>query len=69
LLIALVYIGDGSVDPLEKEIRELADSILGIKAEQEYIVARERRHRDSKFFFFFGKIRGVIHPPFFFFFL
>ncbi|KAI8880421.1 COPII-coated vesicle protein [Backusella circina FSU 941] len=39
--------GDGAVDPLEKEIRELADSILGIKAEQEYIVARERRHRDT----------------------
>lgn len=35
-------------DPLKNEIEELADSILAVKAEQEYIVARERRHRDSK---------------------
>lgn len=36
------------IDPLEREIRELADSIHGIKAEQEYIVLRERQHRNSK---------------------
>jgi len=35
-------------DPLKNEIEELADSILAVKAEQEYIVARERRHRDSR---------------------
>lgn len=35
-------------DPLKKEIEELADSIMAVKAEQEYIVFRERRHRDSK---------------------
>ncbi|CAO3655014.1 unnamed protein product [Mucor hiemalis] len=29
------------------EIEELAESILAVKAEQEYIVARERRHRDT----------------------
>ncbi|CDH57757.1 supernatant protein factor c-terminal domain-containing protein [Lichtheimia corymbifera JMRC:FSU:9682] len=35
------------IDPLEREIRELADSIHGIKAEQEYIVLRERQHRNT----------------------
>ncbi|KAI9483958.1 MAG: COPII-coated vesicle protein [Benjaminiella poitrasii] len=34
-------------DPLQSEIQELAESILAVKAEQEYIVARERRHRDT----------------------
>ncbi|KAG0166258.1 p24 complex component [Apophysomyces sp. BC1034] len=35
------------IDPIEREIRELADSIFAIKAEQEYIVARERQHRNT----------------------
>lgn len=35
-------------DPLEKELFELAESIFNIKAQQEYIVVRERQHRDSK---------------------
>lgn len=35
-------------DPLEKEIAELAESIFAVKAQQEYIVVRERQHRDSK---------------------
>ncbi|KAI8145583.1 emp24/gp25L/p24 family/GOLD-domain-containing protein [Fennellomyces sp. T-0311] len=35
------------IDPIEREIRELADSIFAIKAEQEYIVIRERQHRDT----------------------
>lgn len=34
--------------PLEKEIAELAESIFAVKAQQEYIVVRERQHRDSK---------------------
>ncbi|CEG64529.1 hypothetical protein RMATCC62417_01484 [Rhizopus microsporus] len=34
-------------DPLKHEIEELADSIFAIKSAQEYIVARERRHRDT----------------------
>ncbi|KAI8641521.1 emp24/gp25L/p24 family/GOLD-domain-containing protein [Parasitella parasitica] len=38
---------DENKDPLKNEIEELADSILAVKAEQEYIVARERRHRDT----------------------
>ena len=37
-------------DPLEKEIKELADGLAAIKDEQEYIVIREQRHRDSKYF-------------------
>ncbi|KAG1318929.1 hypothetical protein G6F62_012096 [Rhizopus arrhizus] len=36
-------------DPLEKELFELAESIFNIKAQQEYIVVRERQHRDSKY--------------------
>ncbi|KAI9033729.1 COPII-coated vesicle protein [Phycomyces nitens] len=35
------------IDPIAREIRELADSIHAIKVEQEYIVARERQHRDT----------------------
>ncbi|KAI8967863.1 putative endosomal cargo receptor [Mycotypha africana] len=34
-------------DPLEREIAELAESIFAIKAQQEYIVVRERQHRDT----------------------
>ncbi|KAI7902325.1 emp24/gp25L/p24 family/GOLD-domain-containing protein [Cokeromyces recurvatus] len=34
-------------DPLEKEIAELAESIFAVKAQQEYIVVRERQHRDT----------------------
>ncbi|KAI9486788.1 MAG: COPII-coated vesicle protein [Benjaminiella poitrasii] len=36
-----------NTDPLEKEIAELAESIFAIKAQQEYIVVRERQHRDT----------------------
>lgn len=35
------------IDPLEREIRELAESMSAVKDEQEYIVIRERQHRDS----------------------
>ena len=49
-----IYIAD--IDPIESEIRELADSIFAIKAEQEYIVVRERQHRDSKLFSFLLKM-------------
>lgn len=37
------------IDPIEREVRELAESIFAIKDEQEYIVARERQHRNSKY--------------------
>ncbi|KAG2205702.1 hypothetical protein INT47_008059 [Mucor saturninus] len=39
--------GDTVEDPLKKEIEELAESILAVKAEQEYIVSREKKHRDT----------------------
>ncbi|GBB87867.1 hypothetical protein RclHR1_14360006 [Rhizophagus clarus] len=47
-----VYHVDGGshTDPLENEIRELADGLAAIKDEQEYIVIREQRHRDSNYF-------------------
>ncbi|KAF7730585.1 p24 complex component [Apophysomyces ossiformis] len=35
------------IDPIEREIRELADSIFAIKSEQEYIIVRERQHRNT----------------------
>ncbi|ORZ01052.1 supernatant protein factor C-terminal domain-containing protein [Syncephalastrum racemosum] len=35
------------IDPIQREIQELADSIYAVKAEQEYIVVRERQHRDT----------------------
>lgn len=37
-----------TTDPLERELAELAESIFDVKAKQEYIVFRERQHRDSK---------------------
>lgn len=36
-----------TTDPLEKELAELAESIFDVKAKQEYIVFRERQHRDT----------------------
>ncbi|KAI7872352.1 supernatant protein factor C-terminal domain-containing protein [Spinellus fusiger] len=35
------------VDPIAHEIKVLGESIYFIKAEQEYIVAREKQHRDT----------------------
>lgn len=34
-------------DPLEKEIKELSELVAQVKDEQEYIVIRERVHRDT----------------------
>ncbi|GAA5802956.1 COPII-coated vesicle protein [Helicostylum pulchrum] len=34
-------------DPLKNEIEELAESILSVKAQQEYLVAREKVHRNT----------------------
>jgi hypothetical protein len=44
----LTYLRLEHTYPLEKEIAELAESIFAVKAQQEYIVVRERQHRDSK---------------------
>lgn len=38
---------DGHTAPIEKEIRALSAALEDVKDEQEYIVVRERLHRDS----------------------
>ncbi|CAG8585751.1 7584_t:CDS:2 [Paraglomus occultum] len=45
----LVYIPEDSshTDPVEKEIRELADNLAAIKDEQAYLVIREKTHRNT----------------------
>ncbi|RUP44958.1 hypothetical protein BC936DRAFT_148795 [Jimgerdemannia flammicorona] len=48
-IYGLKHVEDASehIDPLKREIRELADSMSSVKDEQEYIVIRERQHRDT----------------------
>ena len=41
-------ITENKEDPLASEIRELAAGIQEIKNEQEYTIAREKSHRNSK---------------------
>ncbi|KAH9173406.1 emp24/gp25L/p24 family/GOLD-domain-containing protein [Lactarius sanguifluus] len=46
----VIYIGDGAdeiVAPIEREIRALAHGLTSVKDEQEYIVVRERTHRNT----------------------
>ncbi|KAJ9106251.1 hypothetical protein QFC21_001396 [Naganishia friedmannii] len=45
----ILYVEDeqGHIAPVESEIRQLAAGLQGIKDEQEYIVVRERVHRDT----------------------
>ncbi|KAL4075779.1 emp24/gp25L/p24 family/GOLD-domain-containing protein [Scleroderma yunnanense] len=45
----IIYIPEEAdiVAPVEREIRSLAIGLLAVKDEQEYIVVRERRHRDT----------------------
>jgi len=38
---------DGVVAPIEREVRNLAIGLQGVKDEQEYIVVRERTHRNT----------------------
>ncbi|GAA5827178.1 hypothetical protein JCM11251_001155 [Rhodosporidiobolus azoricus] len=38
---------DGHTAPIEREIRQLSASLEAVKDEQEYIVVRERLHRDT----------------------
>lgn len=47
------FIPTAVIDPLEREIRELAESMSAVKDEQEYIVIRERQHRDSMYLCFY----------------
>ncbi|KAI0092610.1 emp24/gp25L/p24 family/GOLD-domain-containing protein [Irpex rosettiformis] len=39
--------GDDTIAPIEREIRALAGGLLSVKDEQEYIVIRERTHRNT----------------------
>ncbi|KAG6334381.1 hypothetical protein ID866_4702 [Astraeus odoratus] len=45
----IIYIPEEAdiVAPVEREIRSLAIGLLAVKDEQEYIVVRERKHRDT----------------------
>ncbi|KAF8605472.1 supernatant protein factor, C-terminal domain-containing protein [Ceratobasidium sp. AG-I] len=44
----VIYVqDDGTVAPIEREIRELAIGLQAVKDEQEYIVIRERVHRNT----------------------
>jgi len=44
----VMYIGsDDVVAPIEREIRALSAGLTSVKDEQEYIVVRERRHRNT----------------------
>ena len=45
----VLYVEDsGEVAPVEAEIRALSTGLQGVKDEQEYIVVRERVHRNSE---------------------
>ena len=46
-LLTIVIVVEDIVAPVEREIRSLAIGLLAVKDEQEYIVVRERRHRDT----------------------
>ncbi|CAE6527090.1 unnamed protein product [Rhizoctonia solani] len=44
----VIYVqDDGTVAPIEREVRELAIGLQAVKDEQEYIVIRERMHRNT----------------------
>jgi len=44
----IIYVsGDDVVAPIEREIRRLASGLVSVKDEQEYIVVRERAHRNT----------------------
>ncbi|KAF4123377.1 p24 family protein beta-1 [Geosmithia morbida] len=45
----IVYVSEGDMpsDPLEKEVRALSDLLAQVKDEQQYIVIRERTHRNT----------------------
>ena len=40
---------DGHTAPIEREIRALSSALEAVKDEQEYIVVRERLHRNSAY--------------------
>lgn len=47
LLLTMATVVEDIVAPVEREIRSLAIGLLAVKDEQEYIVVREKRHRDT----------------------
>jgi p24 family protein beta-1 len=47
LLLSLTLLLSDTVAPIEREIRDLANGLKSVKDEQEYIVVRERRHRNT----------------------
>lgn len=47
-MILLSLTRTGHTAPIEKEIRALSAALEAVKDEQEYIVTRERLHRDSE---------------------
>ena len=45
----IIYVpDDGEMLPIEREIRDLAAGLQSVKDEQEYLVIRERVHRNSE---------------------
>lgn len=46
-LLTMGPVAEDIVAPVEREIRSLAIGLLAVKDEQEYIVVREKRHRDT----------------------
>lgn len=45
----IIYVpDDGEMLPIEREIRDLAAGLQAVKDEQEYLVIRERVHRNSE---------------------
>jgi hypothetical protein len=42
-----VKVQDGLTDPLEKELEELKDGLRVVNQEMQYIITRERVHRDT----------------------
>lgn len=45
----IIYVpDDGDMLPIEREIRDLAAGLQSVKDEQEYLVIRERVHRNSE---------------------
>ncbi|KAF9263690.1 supernatant protein factor, C-terminal domain-containing protein [Marasmius fiardii PR-910] len=43
----VIYVDDDIVAPIEREIRALAHGLSAVKDEQEYIIVREKTHRNT----------------------
>ena len=59
----IIYVPDeGDMLPIEREIRDLAAGLQAVKDEQEYLVIRERVHRNSKSFLSLSLSLSLSHP-------